>query len=85
MVEPDRPADHPLPKRRSGGLLALLQKLLVPGPWRWVLKQEPAPQKFRPGQHMHGLEEHDLEEHEAPPRQASEPEPAADLDDRLLR
>lgn len=84
MVEPDRPPDEPLAKKRSGGLLALLQKFLVPGPWRWVFKQEPAPQRFQPGQHMHGLEEHDLVEHDSPPpAQADESGPP--LDDRLLR
>ena len=84
MVEPDRAPVHPPPRSRSGGLLGLLQKLLVPGPWRWVLKQEPVPQRFHPGQHMHGLEEHDLVERESsPPAQAGEPQPP--LDDRLLR
>lgn len=84
MAQPDRPPDHPLPKARSGGLLGLLRELLAPGPWRWVLKQEPAPQRFHPGQHLHGLEEHDLAEREvAPPPRADEPE--ATLDDRLLR
>lgn len=84
MVEPDRPPAHPLPRSRSGGLLGLLQALLVPGPWRWVLKQEPAPDRFHPGQHMHGLEDHDLVGREfTPPPQASESEPV--LDDRLLR
>lgn len=84
MVEPDRPPVHPPPRSRSGGLLGLLQALLFPGPWRWVLKQEPAPSRFHPGPHLHGLEEHDLEEPEpTPSAQASEPHPA--LDDRLLR
>ena len=84
MVERDRPPDRSLPKSRSGGLLGLLQALLAPGPWRWILKQEPAPQRFHPGQHMHGLEDHDVVEHEsAPPPRDSESGPA--LDDRLLR
>ncbi len=84
MVEPDRPPDQPLPRARSGGLFGLLQALLFPGPWRWILKNEPAPTRFHSGQHMHGLEDHDLVEREVTPLpRASESGPP--LDDRLLR
>ena len=85
MAEPDRPPEHSSPKSRKGGLLGLLQAFLVPGPWRWVLKQEPPPERFHPGHHMHGLEDHDLVEPESTPSPQRESRSGPPVDDRLLR
>ena len=61
------PRLDPEPPEQSGCLLARMKRLFRVGPFGWTFRSLPPSRRYRPGEHMHGLERHDVEAREDQP------------------
>ncbi len=51
---------HPRPGAERGDFFSRMRRVFS-NPFAWMTRSTRPPQKYHPGEHLHGLDEHDLD------------------------